>query len=408
MSDRVDRWPERAEDRERPWLVLPHRTPLLAEGRAALGNARAGPGSPDRWLGVVALLLVGLGIVMVYSASAIRAQERFGDPLFFLKRHAIAALLGLLAMAGVLRIDYRRLQRAAPVLYLLALLLLLLVLVPQVGIKVNGARRWLRVLGVSFQPVEFAKLALIVFLASYFSRRADRLDSFADGFLPPMILTGAFASLVILQPNFGTAAILLLAAAVLFFVGGARLSHLGLTLLVGVPALVLVMVTTPHARARLLALMDPGRASPEALYQMNQSLYALGPGGLVGRGLGDSMQKLFYLPEPHTDFIFAIFGEELGFLGTAVVVGLFALFLWRGTRIALGAPDAFGSHLAMGLTAAIVGQAAVNMGVVIGLLPTTGVPLPFLSYGGSALVFTLIGVGILLSISRQSGGGRGG
>ena len=392
------RWPVRSADEG----ALPRRWVLPAE--AGAGGGRAGY---DRVLALAALLFVGLGVIMVYSASAIRAQERFGDPHLFLKRQALWAVLGLGAMLWAMHLDYRRLQRWTPLVVIVSLVLLGAVLIPSIGVKVNGARRWIRLLGFSFQPAEFAKLALILFLASYYARRADKLASFLDGFMPPLLVTALFAGLVILQPNFGTAMILLLVAGILGFVGGARIGHLAMALGCGVPVLAALMLTTPYVKARLLALVDPARASSRAVYQVTQSFYALGPGGLLGRGLGDSMQKLFYLPEPHTDFIFAIVGEELGFLGAAAVVLGYALFLWRGTWVVLRAPDAFGAHLAMGITGAIVGQAAVNMGVVLGLLPTTGVPLPFLSFGGSSMVFTLVGVGILLSVSQAAGNARG-
>ena len=367
-----------------------------------LRGLTSNPGPSDRFLLIVTLSLLAVGIVMIFSASAIRAQERFGDPNFFLKKQLLWAALGLLAMGWAMKWDLKRLQRWTPILFLAGLLLLLLVLVPAVGVKVNGARRWLRLAGLSFQPAEFAKLALILFLASYFSRRQDRLDSFLDGFLPPLIMTGLMVGLVILQPNFGTAVVLLLVAGILFFVGGARVSHLAATVTTTVPVLFFLMLQSAHGRTRLLALMDPARVSARATYQLDQSFYALGPGGLLGRGLGDSMQKLFFLPEPHTDFIFAIVGEEIGFLGTIVVLLLFGLLLWRGTRAAVRAGDPYCSLLALGITSLIVGQAALNMAVVSGLLPTTGVPLPFLSFGGSSLVITLCSVGVLLNISRRA------
>jgi cell division protein FtsW len=339
---------------------------------------------------------------MIYSASAIRAQERFGDPAFFLKKQLLWAILGLLVMAWAMGRDLKTFQRLTPILFLVSLLVLLLVLVPSVGIRINGARRWLRFFGLSFQPAELAKLALILFLASYFARRQDRLDSFLDGLVPPLLMTGLFAGLVIVQPNFGTASILLLSAGMVFLVGGARLSHLAATAAAFLPVFLFMALRSPHARTRLLAMVDPARVSPRATYQLDQSFNALGPGGLLGRGLGDSMQKLFFLPEPHTDFIFAIVGEEMGFIGALLVLSLFAVFLWRGTRVAMRAGSAYASYLAMGITGLIVGQAAINMAVVSGLLPTTGVPLPFVSFGGSSLVITLFGVGMLLSISRQS------
>lgn len=365
-------------------------------GRAA----RPDRAPSDRFLLVVTLILVGVGIVMIYSASAIRAQERFGDPTFFLKKQLVYAVLGLLAMAWAVGRDLKTFQRLTPILFLGSLLLLLLVLVPHVGIRINGARRWIRFFGLSFQPAELGKVAVILFLASYFARRQDRLGSFLDGFLPPLFMTGLVAGLIIIQPNFGTAAILLFVAGLLFFVGGARIGHLLATAVAALPALLFLALQSSHGRTRLLALVDPARVSAKATYQLVQSFYALGPGGLLGRGLGDSMQKLFFLPEPHTDFIFAIVGEEMGFVGAMLVVALYALFLWRGTRAALRAGDPYASYLAMGITGLVVGQAALNIAVVSGLLPTTGVPLPFVSFGGSSLTLTLFGAGVLLNVSR--------
>ena len=356
--------------------------------------------SCDRILLVATLILVGIGIVMIYSSSAIRAQERFGDPAFFLKRQALWAAAGMVVMLWAMTHDYRRFERYAPVLLLFSLLLLLLVLVPTVGVKVKGARRWLRIFGLSFQPSELARFSLIVFLAGFFARRADRAETL-QGFLPPFLLTGAFFVLIALEPNMGTAAVLLMAALALFFAGGCRVLHLFLSLAASAPFLLLLAAKHPYLKARLFTILDPSQVSPKSLYQLQQSLYALGPGGLLGRGLGDSVQKLFYLPEPHTDFIFAIVGEEMGFVGSAVVVILFGLLLWRGTRIALRAPDRFGCYLSLGITFALVTQAAVNFGVVVGLLPTTGIPLPFVSFGGSSLLTALLGIGVLLNISKQ-------
>jgi cell division protein FtsW len=352
------------------------------------------------------MLLVGIGIVMIYSASAIRAQERFGDPTFFLKRQALWAALGVLAMLWAMTSDYRRLPRIAPLLFGAAVALLVLVLVPGLGVKVNGARRWLRLAGVSFQPSEFAKLALVIFLASLFARKGERAATFVDGCLPPLLLSGLVFALIALQPNFGTGMVIVLLCLTLCFVGGTRLRDLALAACAAAPALLAVLLSRPHARTRLLALFDPARVPDQARYQVVQSLYALGPGGLWGRGLGDSVQKLFYLPEPHTDFVFAIVGEEMGFLGTTLVIALFGIILWRGTRIALRAADPFGHHLAVGLTTIVVAQACINLAVVSGVFPTTGLPLPFISFGGSSLVVTMAAVGLLLSVSEVAGRGR--
>jgi cell division protein FtsW len=354
----------------------------------------------DKVLFTVTLILVGLGIVMIYSASAIRAQERFGDPYYFLKRQMVWAVVGLIALIWTLGLDYRRLSRWAPLLYCASLLLLVFVLIPGIGTKINGARRWLRLGGVSFQPGELAKLGLLLYLSRLLAKKGERLREFFDGLLPPLILSMLMVVLIALQPNYGTALMIFCASTALLFAAGARMSHLFFISLGLLPPIGLLLMQAPHVRARVLAMLDPLQVSPRYLYQVTQSQVALGQGGSLGRGLGNGMQKLFYLPEPHTDFIFAIVGEELGFAGAVVVLGLFLLFLCRGVRFALRAPDAFGRHLALGITLLIVAQAAVNVGVVVGLLPTTGLPLPFLSFGGSSLVVNLFGVGVLLNISR--------
>ncbi|MFA5027770.1 MAG: putative lipid II flippase FtsW [Candidatus Methylomirabilota bacterium] len=379
--------------------------PLPGRWRALVSARPAGGGfaSMDQILLVSTLLLVAIGIVMIYSASAIRAQERFADPTYFLKRQLLWSLVALVAMGVAAVADLKLLQRLTPILLLASLFFLMLVLIPGVGVKVNGARRWIRFLGIlNFQPAEFAKIALLMFLASYFARRQDRLDSYLDGFLPPFIMTALMAGLLIAQPNFGTACILLFMAAVIFFVGGARLSHLAVTGAMALPVLALLIYRSRHGWERILALADPSRASARVVYHLDQSLNALGQGGMFGLGLGNSMQKLFFLPEPHNDFIFAILGEELGYLGALMVIALFLVILWRGTRAARRAREPFSSYLAMGVTALVVGQGVLNMGVVSGLLPTTGVPLPLISFGGSSLTFMLFGLGMLLNVSRQS------
>jgi cell division protein FtsW len=358
-------------------------------------------GEYDKVLLTITLILVGLGILMVYSASAIRAQEQFGDPSFFLKRQIIWAVVGLMALIWVLGQDYRPLKRWAPLFYLASVLFLIVVLIPGMGTKVNGARRWLRVGSLSFQPAEFAKIGLILFLSRLLAKKGERMREFRDGLLPPLILAVAVGGLVALQPNYGTALVILATAGALLFAGGTRVSHLALMGLSLVPIMALLVLQAPHVRGRVLAIVDPSQVSPRILYQLNQSQLALGRGGSLGAGLGDGMQKLFYLPEPHTDFIFAIVGEELGFAGGMGVLILFAIFLWRGIRIALRAPDPFGCYLALGMTCLVVTQAVVNVGMVVGLLPTAGLPLPFLSFGGTSLVMTLFGVGLLLNISRR-------
>lgn len=363
------------------------------------GQARM-RGEYDKLLFTVTLILVGLGIIMIYSASAIRAQEQFGDAAFFLKRQVAWTVIGLTVLIWVMGQDYRRFERWAPLFYLVAVLLLIAVLIPGVGVKINGARRWFRLGSLSFQPAEFAKYAVILVLGRLLVRKGERIREFTDGVLPPFMLAAVVVGLVAVQPSYGTALMILATVGILLFVAGTRIAHMGLIGVCFVPLLGVLLMHAPHARGRVLAMVDPAQVSSRYVYQVGQSQVALGRGGSLGTGLGDGMQKLFYLPEPHTDFIFAIVGEELGFAGGMAVLGLFALFLWRGLRIALKACDSFGCYLAVGITFLIVGQAAINVGVVVGMLPTTGLPLPFVSFGGTSLVMNLFGVGILLSVSR--------
>jgi cell division protein FtsW len=363
--------------------------------------------SYDRLLCSVALVLVGIGIVMVYSASAIKAQDKYGDPFFFLKKQILWALIGFAVMIWAMYRDYRFFQRYAPLLFILSIVLLGLVLVPSIGVKVNSARRWLRIFGISFQPSELARLSIVLLMARILSRSADREERFAKRFLKPLILSGLVCGLIVFQPHIGMAAVLMCAVLALCFVAGVRLSHLSVVALVVVTLASLFVLTQPYARTRVMTLLDPHHASSQAAHQTHQSITASGSGGLLGRGLGDSFGKLGYLPESHTEFIFAVVGEETGFVGALLVVFLFGILLWRGTRIALRAPDLFGAYAAMGITFTIVAQAVINFGVVVGLLPITGLPLPLVSFGGTSLITTCLCIGILLSISRyQTARGR--
>ncbi len=360
---------------------------------------------PDMWLFAVALVLVSVGVVMVYSASAILAADRFGDPYYFLKRQLFWALLGLGGLWGALALDYRRLEPAALPLLAVAALLLVLVLVPPFGQAINGTRRWLRFGSVSFQPVELAKVAYVVYLARYLARAGERIQDFWGGLAPPVLVGTGLAVLVLRQPDLGNSFTLVALAFVLLFLAGARPRHL---LLVGAPALPLLgmaVYMAPYRWRRILAFLNPEADPLRSGFQILQSILAIGSGGLLGRGLGGSKQKLFYLPEPHTDFVFAVIGEELGLLGGLAIAGLFMVLVWRGLRAGLRAPDLFGSYLALGITAMLATEAIVNLGVVTGSLPTKGLPLPFVSFGGSALFMTMLATGVLLNISQQGGDG---
>ena len=357
---------------------------------------------PDMWLLGVVVLLLSTGVVMVYSASAIVAAERFQDPTLFLRKQLFWALLGSLLMLGVLRLDYRRLEGWGWPVLIAAGVLLVLVLVPPLAQPINGTRRWLRLGPASFQPAELAKLALVVFLAAWLTRHRDRLDDFRRAVLPPLAAAGTLALLVLAQPDLGNCLTLIAVTFALLYLAGCPGRHLAAVAAAGLPLVALATWLAPYRLRRITTFLDPWSDPRGSGFQIIQSWLALGSGGLTGRGVGESRQKLFYLPEAHTDFIFAVLGEELGFVGAAALVGLFAVLVWRGLRVGLRAPDAFGAYLALGLTVLIATQTLVNLGVVTGLLPTKGLPLPFISFGGSALLTTMLAAGVLLNISQHA------
>ena len=358
--------------------------------------------SPDYWLFLVVLVLLGLGVVMVYSASAILATDRFRDAHFFLKKQLFWAVLGLGVMWGVMAIDYRKWRPLVSPLLALAFVLLVLVLVPPFGQSINGTRRWLRWGPISVQPTELAKLVLVVYLADFLARRQAVIGHLWRGILPPLVVTGGVAGLVLLQPDLGSAVAIVGVVLCMIFVAGARLAHLGMIGGLAVPVVALAVYMAPYRLRRVLTFLDPWADPRGAGFQIIQSYLALGGGGLLGRGLGESKQKLFYLPEPHTDFIFAVLGEELGFLGALATVVLFGILLWRGIRIGLRVADPFGALVAFGVTALLVNQAVVNLGVVVGVFPTKGLPLPFVSSGGSSLLVAMAAVGLLLNVSQRA------
>jgi cell division protein FtsW len=280
--------------------------------------------------------------------------------------------------------------------------LLVLVLVPPFGQSINGTRRWLRWGPISVQPTELAKLALVVYLADFLARRQAVIGNLWRGILPPLMVTGGVAGLVLLQPDLGSAVAIVGVVLCMIFVAGARLAHLGMIGGLAVPVVALAVYMAPYRLRRVLTFLDPWADPRGAGFQIIQSYLALGGGGFLGRGLGESKQKLFYLPEPHTDFIFAVLGEELGFLGALATVVLFGILLWRGIRIGLRVADPFGALVAFGVTALLVNQAVVNLGVVVGVFPTKGLPLPFVSSGGSSLLVAMAAVGLLLNVSQRA------
>lgn len=360
-------------------------------------------GHPDYALLGAVLALVCLGIVMVFDASYFPAQERYGDGAVFFRRHVGSIAVGTMVLVLVSRLRLEVFERLAHPLLLLSLFLLALIFVPGIGVERNFARRWISLGGFTFQPAEIAKTAVVLFLADSITRKGPRMGTLAIGILPHLLVVGLCCALVILQPDFGTCAILGLTMFAMLYAGGARTAHLGgLFALFGAAAAAAVAYS-PYRMLRFMTFLDPWSEARGPGFQLTQSFIAFGSGGLVGNGLGAGRQKMFYLPEAHTDFILPVVGEELGFLGLVLVVALLAVVGLRGFRIALRHPDPFGRMLALGITANLMLCAVVNAGVVLGLLPTKGLPMPFLSYGGTAMTLTLAQVGILASLSRTSG-----
>ena len=360
----------------------------------------------DHTLVVITLALSLAGLVMVFSASAVVAGNRFQDPSYFLKRQLAWLVLGLALMHITSRIDYAVRKKLAVPLLAVTGGLLLLVLIPSVGVLAKGARRWLRAGPVLLQPTEIAKVVTVIYLAAYLAAKEERLLSFQKGVLPPLILVGAVCGLILLQPDLGNVVVIGTVMFCLLFLAGAKLSHLAGLVLCGVPVVLGLILSSSYRRQRLMTFLAPWKDASDAGFQVTQSFLAFGSGGPFGVGLGEGKQKLFFLPEAHTDFVLALVGEELGFLGTAALMMLFLAFVIRGFSIAARARMPFGYFLGMGITLLIATQTLINAGVVTGLLPTKGLTLPFVSYGGSSLVISLIGVGILLSISRDRYGGQ--
>ncbi|MDQ7793956.1 MAG: putative lipid II flippase FtsW [bacterium] len=361
-------------------------------------------GQPDFVIFLVTLALVGLGLIMVFSASMAKANELYGDAAYFFKRQFLWALLGGAAMLVTMRVDYRRYRELAGPLLLVTVILLLVVLLPGVGREVHGSRRWLGFGSLGLQPSELAKLAVVVYAAVGLARRPDQVGRFVTGILPWIALISVLFLLVLQQPDLGTAIAIAGSLFFLLFMAGARLGHLGALVAAALPVLAWAVVSAEYRLRRLIAHLRPFDDPLGSGFHIIQSLYALGTGRIFGVGLGQSVQKYFYLPEQHTDFIFAILGEELGLIGGLVVILLFVVFAWRGYRAALTAPDTLGCLLAAGMTTMVVLQAVINIGVVTATLPITGIPLPFVSFGGNSLLFSMMGVGVLLNVSRYGKG----
>lgn len=357
---------------------------------------------PDFLIFFATATLLGFGIIMVFSASSVAATAEFGDSFHYLKRQVVATVIGLIGMCILIQIDYHRLKKWAPIALAVTVGLLGLVLVKSFGVEGGGATRWLQLGPFNLQPSEVAKISTILFFASILSDRQTKITNFWRGLFPLVTVLGVLVLLILKQPDLGTAMTLAGTAVVMLYAAGAESSHLVGLAVLSAPGLYWAIMKEDYRRRRFLAFLNPEADPQDAGFHIIQSLYALGSGGLLGVGLGQSRQKFFWLPERHTDFIFAIIGEELGLLGTLFVLGLFMLLAWRGCRAAMLAPDRFGMLLGVGIVSMIIVQALINIGVVTGSLPITGIPLPLISYGGSSLVFSLAAIGVLLNISRHS------
>src|SRR5262245_53388467 len=355
----------------------------------------------DRILFTATLLLVCLSVVMVYSASAPMALERYGNATIFLIKQSAWALLGLTLLWFVMRVDYRVYREPVFIWTCLGLVGIALVAV-LFSPPVNNARRWFGFAGVGVQPSELAKLAAVFFIAALVERRMHRVTELGYALLPIAVVVVVLVGLILLEPDFGTSMSLLLIAAVMVFAAGLDYRYILGAALCAAPAVYLLVMSTSYRRQRVLTFLNPWRDPLGAGFQIIQSLIAVGTGGLWGKGLMQGVQKLFYLPEPHTDFIYAVIAEELGLVGATVVLLCFCIVTWRGLRVALRAPDTFGAYLALGLTTMVAVQAFINVSVVLGLMPTKGIPLPFVSFGGSSLLINLVGMGILLNVSQHA------
>ena len=348
------------------------------------------------------MILLGIGIVMIYSASAIYAFDRMGDSGYFIKRHLAYLAMGTVLAFWAASIDYKNLRKHALTILGVSIALLVFVLIPHVGHSTGGARRWFKVLGFSFQPSEFLKLTLIFYMADYLERRRSSLKDLKRTVLPALFILGISAGLILKQPDLGTAVTVSMVILILFFAAGFDIKYL-LTIIVGAaPALGYLMLAKPYRRKRILAFFHPWDDPRGVGFQIIQSFLALGSGGIFGVGLGKSQQKLFYLPESHTDFIFSIIGEELGFIGASAVIILFIVFIFAGMVIVFRSRSVFSQLLSLGLVSLISIEVVINIGVSIGALPTKGLSLPFISYGGTALLANMMALGLLVNISKES------
>jgi len=357
----------------------------------------------DRVLLIAALILVGFGLLMIYSSTGVLSQEKFKDTLYFVKRQTLSILLGVTLLISASFVEITKLRRYTPLFFFASVLLLLLVFIPGVGVTAGGARRWIDLTFLRFQPVELVKLLMIIFIAGFLAKNEGRLKEFLPGIAVPMLFVGIVGVLLLMQPDFGSAVVIAFVVLAMLLASGVRLTYFFLCGGGFIFAAALIVLTSSYRMQRVIGFLAPWKDSSGKGYQLIQSLIAVGSGQVQGLGLGEGRQKLFYLPAAHTDFIFAVIAEELGLLGCLFLMALFLLILWRGLTVAARfSHDTFAFSLAIGLTMLIVVPAFLNIGVVIGLLPTKGMVLPLVSYGGSSLVVSLFAIGLLLALGDRS------
>ncbi|MFW6305987.1 MAG: stage V sporulation protein E [Bacillota bacterium] len=358
--------------------------------------------TPDYIIFFIVIVLMAIGLIMILSASSIRALTDYNDSYYLFKHQMMWSLVGIGAMIFFMNIDYHVYQKNSKLILFFTIIGLVLVLIPGIGRVAGGSRRWIGIGPIGVQPSELAKLGLVIYLSYYFSRKNEKIKSFIDGVLPTLIILGVVFSLILMEPDLGTAVTIAGTFFLMLFAAGAKYGHLASLIAAGIPMIIYFIFSEEYRKERLLSFLNPWADPLDTGYHIIQSLLALGSGGIFGVGLGQGKQKFLYLPEPGTDFIFAVLGEELGLMGTLLILLLFFLFAWRGLKIATSAPDIFGSMLAVGISSMVIIQAMINIGVVTSSMPITGITLPFISYGGTSLVIMLSAVGILLNVSRQS------
>lgn len=356
----------------------------------------------DYFLFISVILISIFGIIMIYSASSIWAEFKYQDAFKYVKQQGLFFIIGILAMLFASKIDLEFLRKKANLILGICFILLVLVLIPGIGTVRNGSRSWFGIGGLGVQPSEFAKLGLIIFASKYLARNQKSMGDIKKGALPIFLVIGIFFVLIMLEPDFGTAMVMALTLIALIFASGLKISFFVKLGVLGLAGIVALIIAAPYRMARIVSFLNPWSDPLGSGYQIIQSLYAIGPGGLLGQGFLNSRQKHFYLPEPQTDFIFSIISEEFGFLGVLIVCGFFFFIFYRMLRIALRSNDLFSKYLAFGLASLLFIQAALNLAVVVGLIPVTGVTLPFFSYGGSSLLISMISVGLVLNVSRRT------